>query len=324
MNKKQMVKHLRSIAKKSYYENSVQTNLSNRYSVSIIGSGVVGENVGKGLVKMGHKALFYDLDKKKLEKLSSGGFFTSNSLDSAVLDSIISYLCVPTPATATGEINLSYIETVAKDIGGILKRKTSYHLVVVKSTVLPTSTENVVIPILEKYSLKKAGKDFGVCCNPEFLTEIHNSWTDDVSYLRDIFNERFIVIGEFDKKSGDILEDLYRSFSSPIIRTNLKTAEMLKYAFNCALASRISYWNEIFSICRRLGIDSELIADTASLDPRIGKYGTIHKKAFGGKCLPKDLSAIVNFCHKNHFHPSMLEAVLRVNQKIKNEFGVRE
>ena len=324
MNRKQTFMRLSPYFEKSPNEIVVQTELSDRYSLSIIGSGVVGENVGKGLAKMGHKVIFYDLDKKKLGKLRSGGCCVSDSLRSAIMDSSISYLCVPTPAAETGEIDLSYIESVVEEIGETLRRKESYHLVVVKSTVLPTSTEKVVIPILEESSLKKAGKDFGICCNPEFLTEIHNSWTDDVSYVRDIFNERFIVIGEFDKKSGDILEGLYRFYNSPVIRTDLKTAEMLKYAFNCALASRISYWNEIFGICRKLGIDSELIANTASKDPRIGKYGTVHKKAFGGKCLPKDLSALVNFCHENDFQPLLLEAVLGINQRIKDEFGVRE
>ena len=164
-------------------------------------------------------------------------------------------------------------------------------MIVVKSTVLPLTTENVVIPLLEKHSGKKVGKDFGVCCNPEFLTEIHNSWTEDKSFVRGFFNEPFIVIGSSDKKAEEVLADVYGSLEPPIVRVDLRTAEMLKYAFNCALATRISYWNEIFLVCRKIGIDSDIIASIASKDPRIGKYGTVHKMGFGGKCLPKDLSA---------------------------------
>jgi UDPglucose 6-dehydrogenase len=133
-----------------------------------------------------------------------------------------------------------------------------------------------------------------------------------------------VVIGELDKKSGDILEELYKPLGVPIVRTDLKTAEMIKYACNCALASRISYWNEIYYICQKLRIDSNLVARVAAMDPRIGKYGTVHGKAFGGKCLPKDLKAFVSFAREQGYKPKLLEAVDEINERIKAEKGIRE
>jgi UDPglucose 6-dehydrogenase len=205
-----------------------------------------------------------------------------------------------------------------------LNEKSDYHIVVVKSTVVPTTTEKVIIPLLEKNSEKKVGKAIGVCVNPEFLTEIHRSWTEETPFVRDFFSEERIVIGEFDQRSGDILQALYEPLEKPIIRTNLITAEMIKYASNCALASRISYWNEIFYICQRLGVDSNLVASVVGMDKRIGKYGTIHGKAFGGKCLPKDLKAFIGFAEELGYEPKLLKAVEEVNERIKKDRGVRE
>ena len=302
----------------------VRLSLCGSHSISILGSGVVGQSLGKGLLEIGHNLIFYDVNRKKARNLRDSGLEATSQLKTAIANSTVSFFCVPTPATEKGIIDLSYIKNITQKTATELQKKEGYHLVVVKSTVVPTTTEKVIIPILEKNSGKKAGRDFGVCCNPEFLTEIHNSWTDDESFERRVSNEPFIIIGAFDDRSGDILQDVYGSLKSPIFRTDLKTAEMFKYAFNCALATRISFWNEIFRICEKLKIDSNIIAETASKDPRIGKYGTVHKKAFGGKCLPKYLSALVGFCQKIDYNPGLLKAVLRVNQEIAKEFGVRE
>jgi UDPglucose 6-dehydrogenase len=194
---------------------------------------------------------------------------------------------------------------------------------VVKSTVVPTTAEKVIIPLLEGYSGKKIGPDIGVCVNPEFLTEIHRSWTDENIFVRDFFNEERVVIGEFDKKSGDTLQALYKPLKIPIFRTNLKTAEMIKYVSNCALASRISYWNEIYYICQKLGIDSNFVARVVGMDKRIGKYGTIHGKAFGGKCLPKDLEAFIGLAEELGYEAKLLKAVAEINKKIEVDKGVR-
>lgn len=299
------------------------SEIKRKTSISILGSGTVGATIGKGFLKLDNKVVFYDADRKKIKELDSLGLSATDDLKVAIQNSQISFICVPTP-TVCGKNDLSHIKSVAEELGKSLKIKDKYHLVVVKSTVLPTTTENSVIPILEKYSGKRIGEHVGVCSNPEFLTELHGSWTHDKAFARGFFNEPFIVIGEFDKKSGDMLQATYQSLEVPVIRTNLRTAEMIKYAFNCALASKISYWNEIFYISRKLNIDSKIVASTAAMDERIGKYGTIHGKAFGGKCLPKDLKAFINFSRELSYEPELLEAVEQINDKIAAEFGTRE
>lgn len=282
--------------------------------ISIIGSGWVGTAIGKGFTEMGYEAIFYDIVDKNLPN------FTKD-INYAIENSDVSFICVPTPTTTDG-IDLSYVKEASKNIGKALANKDDYHLVVVKSTVVPTTTEKVVISLLEKYSGKKVG-DFGVCMNPEFLTEISESWSKDEGTKKDFFTEDRIVIGECDKKSGDVLEELYEPLNKPIFRTDLRTAETIKYASNCMLATKISYWNEISLICKELGIDSQIIADVVGLDPRIGKYGTVHGKAFGGKCLPKDLKAFVSFAEEHH-KAKLLEAVDGINEEMRKKYGVRE
>ena len=282
--------------------------------ISIIGSGFVGEHLGRGFMSLGHEVVFYDLADRNLPN------FTKD-MNSTVQNSEVSFICVPTP-TAEGKTDLQYVKEAARNVGGALALQQNYHVVVIKSTVAPTTTEDVVIPILEKYSGKKAGQ-FGVCMNPEFLTELESSWTKDKGYKREFLSEDRIVIGEYDKKSGDILEELYKPLGKPIFRTDLKTAEMVKYASNCMLATKISYWNEMFLICQKLGMDSQIIADIAGIDPRIGKYGTVHGKAFGGKCLPKDLKAFISFANE-YKEARLLKAVDDINEEMKAKYGVRE
>jgi len=283
--------------------------------ISIIGSGWVGMAIGKGFAELGNEIIFYDIVDKALPN------FTKD-INYAIENSDISFICVPTPTNEDGEIDLSYIKDAAKNIGTILAEKDNYHVMVVKSTVVPGTTEKVVIPILEKYTGKKAG-EFGICMNPEFLTEISGTWSTDEGTKKDFFTEDRIVIGEWDKKAGDALDEIYEPLNKPIFRTDLKTAEMLKYASNCMLAAKISYWNEIFLICKELGIDSRAIADVIGLDPRIGKYGTLHGKAFGGKCLPKDLKAFVAFAEEYH-KAKLLKVVDDINEEMKEKYGVRE
>jgi len=283
--------------------------------ISIIGSGWVGTAVGRGFSKLGYDVIFYDVVEKDLPN------FTMD-MDYVIENSSISFICVPTPSTRDG-IDLSYVKDATGKIGGSLRDKEEFHLVVVKSTVVPTTTENVIIPTLEEHSGKRVGEEIGVCTNPEFLTEISSTWSKDEDAKKDFFTEDRIVIGEFDKRSGDILEEIYKPLDKPIFRTDLRTAEMIKYASNCMLATKISYWNELFLICRELGIDSQVVAEIVALDPRIGKYGTVHGMAFGGKCLPKDLKAFISFADK-YRKIRLLRAVEEINEEMKERYGVRE
>ena len=284
--------------------------------ISIIGCGKVGTTVGMGFIKLGYEVILNDIVKKNCKN------FTMDT-DYAIKNSDISFICVPTP-TKNEKIDLTYIESATSSVGYSLDKKDEYHVIVVKSTVIPTTTEKIIIPLLEKTSQKSVGKEFGLCVNPEFLTEAYKTWSKNTTMSRDFFTQERVVIGEFDKRSGDIVEELYKPLKIPILRTDLKTAELIKYASNCALASRISYWNEIYYICRRLGIDSPIVAETVGMDERIGSYGTVHGKAFGGKCLPKDLEAFISFVEDLGYNPALLKAVQDVNERTKKEKGVRE
>ena len=290
--------------------------------ISIIGSGVVGTIVGKGFKDLGNDVIFCDVSEKRVRELKSSGFHSTTDLEEAVKSSDISFICVPTPVKA-GKIDLSYIKSAVEGLGKSLKGKKGYHLVVVKSTVVPTTTEKFVIPILEKSSGKKVGREIGVCMNPEFLTEIQKTWTKDKEFTKDFFTEDRIVIGEFDKKSGVALQKLYEPLKIPIFRANLRTAEMIKYAANCCLLSRISYWNEIFLICEKMGIDAQRVADIVALDKRIGRYGTVLGKAAGGKCLEKDITAFISGIKGIH-EPELLKAVLDINLYMAKKYGRRE
>ena len=281
--------------------------------IAIIGSGVVGKATGMGLLQMGNQVVFQDIDSDRIDDLSRQGLNATSDLERTINQSDISFVCVPTPYN--NGIDLSYVKNVVKGIADVLKDKKEWHLVVIKSTVIPNTTENELLPIL----LKELN-EFGLCMNPEFLTEISATWTDDSRFQRDFWAKDRIVIGELDKKSGDALEELYKPLGVPILRTDLKTAEMTKYATNCMLATKISYWNEIYLICERLGIDSQVVADITALDTRIGKYGTIHGKAFGGSCLPKDLDAFAD----SSPGAFLLSAVKAVNDYMSNEYGRRE
>lgn len=291
--------------------------------ISIIGSGVVGQTVGKGFAES-HKVIFYDINKNTIEKLKSEGFEATSDLDYTLNNSDISFVAVPTPSTENG-IDLSFVNEVTLGMSKILAKKHTKHIFVFKSTMIPGTVENVIIPNLEK-SGKKTDVDFGVLFVPEFLTEIAHTWTDDSSFKRDFKTEDKIVIGEGkNKKFGDEVESLFKNLGSPIIRTDYKTSEIIKYANNIRLAAAISYFNELYQICEKLGIDGQNVASIVGLDKRIGKYGTVCGKAFGGKCFPKDLRAMISFVEKNVDHnPVFLKAVEHVNEEMRKKYGVRE
>ncbi len=284
--------------------------------ISILGSGFVGQAVGEGFMELGNEVIFYDITEKELPN------FTTN-LENVITNSDVCFICVPTPQDEEGRIDLNIIREVSEDIGKVLwkKRFEKYSVIVIKSTVVPGTTEEVIIPAIEKFSSLKAGSDFGVCVNPEFMTEIPYTWSEDIEMNKNFFAEDRIVIGELDKKSGDVLEELYKPLNN--FRTDLKTAEMIKYASNCMLATKISFWNEIFLVCKELGVESEVVADIVALDPRIGRYGSVHGMAFGGKCLPKDLKAFISFAKKSH-KVKLLKAVDDINEEMKKKYGVRE
>ena len=291
--------------------------------IVIVGSGVVGLAIGEGFEEMGNRVMFYDKEESRVQKLLNLGMNATMDLDLVVPKSDFSFICVPTP-NKNGSIDLSAVKEAVASISIRLRRTKKYHLLVIKSTVVPTSTERIIIPTIKEITGANFEAHIGLCVNPEFLTEAHSSWTRKPSFAKTWYNQETIVIGELDKRSGDTLESLYAPLKVPMVRTDLRTAEMIKYASNCALASRISYWNEMYYICRRLGINSDVVAEVVGKDHRIGEYGTVHGKAFGGKCLPKDLQAFIDFCEQIGYQPKLLKAVHEINERIRLEMGVRE
>jgi len=277
-------------------------------SIVIIGSGVVGYATGRAFVTTGNNVTFFDVVEKTLSRIENEGYRVARAFD-ALKDADIFFIAVPTP-DKEGEIDLSYIRKVITDLSNVLKYRETYFTVVIKSSVIPRTTEQVVIPLIERITGKTCGRDFGVCFNPEFLNEAHP--------YEDVMNPDRIVIGEFDKESGDVLAYLYSVFTCPIIRTNIITAEMAKYANNSFNATKISFFNEIIMMCNKIGADSGTIHRIIQLD----RYYSIHPwhigTPFGGKCLPKDLNAIITMFNHGGIHdPVLLKAVRNVNERIE-------
>lgn len=277
--------------------------------IAIIGTGKVGFAAGRGFSKFDNDVVFFDINKEVLKKIRKQGYKTTDSLDSIANDYKVFVFCLPTP-TKNGKIDLSIMKSGIKQISKLLKNRKKYFLMIIKSTIVPTTTDEDIIPIIEKYSGKKVGKDFGICYNPEFLRERYA--------YQDFLKPDRIIIGEYDKKSGNILKKLYKPFKTPILRTDLRTAEMVKYANNCFYATKISFFNEFHIVCKKLGINSNFVRKAVQMDKFYSTHPWSHGKKFGGNCLPKDLKAFIGFCSKNHIHnPVLLNAVWKVNEKIE-------
>lgn len=232
--------------------------------------------------------------------------------DQVILETDLTFVAVGTPSKTDGSIDLKYVESAACNIGKALEKKDSYHVAVIKSTVVPGTTQNVVKPILEKESKKKCGISFGLCMNPEFLRQ--------GSAFQDTINADRVVIGSCDKRSGDTLENLYRGFYDAhmpeLIRTTLSTAELIKYASNAMLATKISFINTIANICEQIpGADVKVVARAMGLDKRIGPLFLDAGLGYGGSCFPKDLKALIARSKSLGYDAELLDSVEKVNRK---------
>jgi GDP-mannose 6-dehydrogenase len=227
----------------------------------------------------------------------------------AVRESDISLICVATPSNGNGSLDMRYAQKVCEEIGRALANRSAYHVVVMRSTVLPGTVANRLIEILEQHSGLRAGADFGVCMNPEFLRE-----SDAIS---DYYNPSHIVIGELDERSGDVLEQMYAAVNAPIVRTTIPMAEMLKYVCNCFHALKVAFANEIGNLSKALGIDGQELMEIFCQDRRLNISPLYLKPGFGfgGSCLPKDLRALVYRAKELDMDCPILRAVLESNQK---------
>ncbi|AAL81479.1 UDP-glucose/GDP-mannose dehydrogenase family protein [Pyrococcus furiosus DSM 3638] len=293
--------------------------------VSVVGSGYVGLVTGIGFVKLGNSVIFVDVDERKIQMINNaqppiyeegleelmqefrGKYYATNDYRDAILNSDITFIAVGTPSREDGSIDLTYVKEASRAIGKALREKEDYHVVVVKSTVLPGTTEEVVRPILEKYSGKKAIQDFGLAMNPEFLRE--------GTALKDFLNPDRIVIGVQDERTKKVLEELYAPINAPKLIVDIKTAEMIKYASNAFLATKISFANEIGNICKKLGIDSWKVFEGVGLDHRISPYFFRTGIGWGGSCFPKDVRALIRKAEELGEDPIILKAVVEVNER---------
>jgi len=300
--------------------------------ISVLGIGYVGLCTAVGFASKGYDVIASTHDAEKAAKINKGippfhepnlqnmleeavqsGHLKCliNETEKAILETDLTFNAVGTPSRPDGSIDLQFIETSSHDMGKALHKKSTYHVVVIKSTVVPGTTQDLVKPILEKESKKKCGPDFGLCMSPEFLRQ--------GSAFEDTLHTDRIVIGENDKKSGDTLENLYKDFygknTPPTIRTTPATAELIKYASNSLLATKISFINSMANICEKIpGADVKAVATAMGLDKRIGPLFLNAGLGYGGSCFPKDVKALMAHSKNLGYPLELLEAVENVNK----------
>ena len=301
--------------------------------VSIVGTGFIGLVSAACFAKKGIETYASSMSKEKVntinrgeppffeeglnellkETISSGKLRAVHGREKAILKSDVTFITVGTPMRDDKSADLRFIEESAYAIGEALAKKDSYHLIVDRSTVIPGTTRRVIIKNLVEGSGKRVGTDFGVCMNPEFLREGES--------IYDTLNPDRIAIGEYDKRSGDTLESLYRQFFAdredgcpPIMRMNLETAEVVKYANNCYLAMKITFANEFANLCETIpGVDVYDIMKVLGMDFRINHRFLRAGVGWGGSCFPKDVNAMVQHYWRQGLVPRLLQATLEAN-----------
>jgi len=296
--------------------------------VSVFGLGYVGTVSAGCLANDGHEVIGVDPVQTKVNLINNGqtpiieadiGEVIASTVQAgrlratddpaqAIQETELSFVCVGTPSQANGNLDLRYIRRICEQIGQALKDKAARHVVVVRSTILPGTMHNIVIPILEESSGKKAGADFGVCHNPEFLRE--------GSAVKDFNSPPKTVIGELDQASGDMLAALYQKIDAPLIRTDLETAEMIKYVDNSWHALKIGFANEIGNLCKSFTIDAHKVMEIFCRDEKLNISPAYLQPgfAFGGSCLPKDLRALTYQAKMHDLELPIITSILPSNE----------
>ncbi len=296
--------------------------------VSIFGLGYVGSVSAACLADSGHHVIGVDVSDAKIEAIaagrgpiveegldelmasgvSAGRIRTTKDVGEAVADSDVSLICVGTPSNPNGSLDLSAVERVAESIGQALRTKTTQHVVVVRSTMLPGSTEDRVVPALERHSGRPVGDGYSVCYNPEFLRE--------GSSIRDFYQPPFTVIGSDNAAAAAAVRELYRATDAPVAVVAIREAEMLKYVSNAFHALKIAFANEIGLLCKAEGIDSHEVMDLFCRDTKLNISPAYLRPgyAFGGSCLPKDLRALVHHSRKRDLPSPVLQSIIPSNE----------
>ena len=297
-------------------------------SISVFGLGYVGTVTAACLSHLGNKVIGVDLSPDKVDAINSGrtpivepkvGDLVSSSQKacrlhgiadarSAVLETEISFLCVGTPSLRSGKLDLGHVEPVCREIGEALANKDKFHLVVLRSTVLPGTAENLVVPTLEKSSGKRFGKDFGVCVNPEFMRE--------GTAVADFLEPAITIIGAADPVHAAVLSELYSWAPGRIFQTSFRSAEMVKYLCNTWHALKVAFANEAGTLAKELGVDAQEVIEIFLADNRLNISPSYLKPgfAFGGSCLPKDVRALNYRAKELDLRLPLFDAILPSNQ----------
>ncbi len=298
-------------------------------SVSVFGLGYVGCVSSACFSREGHTVIGVDVNPTKValvnagkstivedgiaelvsQMVASGRLRATTSVAEAVHATDISLVCVGTPSASNGALDLSYVERVCSEIGAALKEKSSFHTIVIRSTVLPGTVHGVATPALERASGKKAGVDFGVCSNPEFLRE--------GTSIKDFFDPPFTLIGADSEQAANAVKGLYAGLEAPVHVVAVRVAEMIKYACNCYHGLKVGFANEIGNVCKALGVDSHEVMRIFCEDRKLNISAAYLKPgfAFGGSCLPKDLRAVTHKARELDIETPILRATLESNQR---------
>jgi len=296
--------------------------------ISIFGLGYVGSVSAGCFASLGHTVIGVDVAEAKVASINegrspvieagldelmatavrSGLLRATTNVAEAVQATELSMVCVGTPSSENGNLSLTYVERVCQEIGEALAKKQAPHVVVLRSTILPGTTQERLIPILERAAGKKAGADFSVVFNPEFLRES--------TAVKDFHHPPFTVIGQLDARGAEIAAGLYETIEAPLKIVPLRVAEMVKYSSNAFHALKVAFANEIGNICKESGIDSHQVMELFCLDTKLNLSPYYLKPgfAFGGSCLPKDLRALLYHAHRHDLSVPVLEAVLPSNE----------
>ena len=297
--------------------------------LSVFGLGYVGCVSAACFAKEGHDVIGVDVNPTKVEIINDGKspiveagigeligetvrakkLRATTDSQEAIKHSEISLICVGTPSHANGSLDLTYVKRVCEEIGAALAAKRERHIIVIRSTMLPGTIENVVVPTLENASGKKAGQDFSVCINPEFLRE--------GTSIKDFYAPPFTLIGADEEDVAARVRRLYAGLDAPVFVIGVKAAEMVKYACNCFHALKVGFANEIGNICKAVGIDSHQVMDVFCQDTKLNLSSYYLKPgfAFGGSCLPKDLRAITYKAKEVDVDVPVLSAILQSNRR---------
>ncbi len=303
-------------------------------NISVIGLGKLGGSMAACFAYRGFNVVGVDIDDRVVDAFNNSmapfqetgldKMIASNkerlrattSTDDAILNTDISFVIVPTPTDDRGAFSLKYASAAFKDIGKAIQKKKGYHVVVMTSTVLPGSMRHNLIPILENESFKKCGKDFGVCYNPEFIAL--------GSVINDFLNPDFYLLGQYDSKSGDMLEQVHRHVSmnnAPVKRMNLDSAVLYKISVNSFVTIKISFANMLAEFCERIpGANVDVVSDALGMDERIGRKYLTGGFGYGGPCFPRDNVAL-DFMGK---YLSVDTSLIHANDKYNRNLSKRQ